>query len=424
MYAAIIKHKLRTAQGLFKHFGITIIGLIFTIGYVIVQFYFTILDGIIGTPLSQTYIFYFLVTCTILNGFRVLLKKQPIITMNAASLNCLYFTKYFKQVLAMKYILSFIKNMILTFVISSFISGFQINSIFIRYSFLICSYIFLGILLSWSRYHLSHKKPQLVIILSYIITTAIFLMENGIISIALNSFLTLFWSYYVIFKLKLNLAKYSKDLAFIDENNSAASQYDLVKISQLAVENQAKKRRKIFLYHFPLKKNTAVFYKCIIALIRVGKRIWGVFIFLLFVGFLFYRTPIFSLVPIFGEIEALAEGSAVLVVMMVYLNVGEILKEQADTLLKKYKQGLFIPIEKWRIILNYLVISILIFAFITIFAGLIFESKIFFVLLYFVLFITIFTIDFSLTLSKSKLGKVSNRVTPMLLVILGFIFII
>ena len=424
MYSAIIKHKLRTAWGLVKHLGMTIIGLLLVIGYVVAKFYFSILGGTIGTPLSQTYIFNFLVACTILSGFRVLVKKQPIITMNAATLNYLYYTEHFKQILTIKYLLSFIKNIMLTSIIAGFISGFQADAIFVRYFFLICGYMFLGILLSWSRYHSVCTKAQLLIIICYIITSAVFLMESGTISIILNYVLALIWIYYVIFKLKLNLTKYSKNLAFIDEHNSAASQYDLVKMTQLAAENEAKKRRKFFLYHFPLRKNTAVFYKCIIELIRMGKSIWGVLIFLLLVGFLFYRTPIFFLVPIFGEVEALVEKLSVLVVIMVYLNIGEILTKQADTLLEKHKQGLFIPMEKGGIILSYFVASILIFAVITIFAGLIFESKIFFALLYFLLFITIFARDLNLTLSKSKLSKIFHMTMPMLSVILGFVFLL
>jgi len=110
--------------------------------------------------------------------------------------------------------------------------------------------------------------------------------------------------------------------------------------------------------------------------------------------------------------------------MMVYRNVGEIFKKQAGALLTKHKQGLFIPMEKRQIILSYLAVSILIFAVITICAGFIFGSKVHFVLLFFALFIAVFTVEFILALTESKLSKITNQAMPMLSIVLGSIFLI
>ena len=80
--------------------------------------------------------------------------------------------------------------------------------------------------------------------------------------------------------------------------------------------------------------------------------------------------------------------------------------------------------KRQKIVFSYLTASILIFAIITVFAGLIFGSKIHFVLLFFVLFIMIFTVDFTLALAENKLSKIIRKVMPMLSTILGFIFLI
>jgi len=424
MYTAIIKHKLRAAKGLLKHFGITTIGLLIVVCYVAAQFYIIVLNGGIGTALPEKYIFYFLVACAALSGFRVLIKNPPIITMNAATLHYLYFTKHFKRIMVIKYLWSFIRSLLFAAILSGFISGFQANAIFGRYLLLLCGYLFLGVLLSWSRYHSMKGKSQLTVIVCYILSSVCLLTESGVISMILNYCLVLCWICYVVFRLPLNLTKYRKDLAFIDENNSAASQYNMVKMSQMAAESEAKKKRSLFLYHFPLKKKNVVFYKCLIELIRTGNRIWGIFICLLLTGFLFYRTPAFSLIPILGEVDTLASAFSVLVVMMVYRNVGEIIKKQAGALLTKHKQGLFIPMEKRQIILSYLAVSILIFAVITVCAGFIFGSKVHFVLLFFALFIAVFTVEFILALTESKLSKITNQAMPMLSIVLGSIFLI
>jgi len=424
MYSLIIKQKLRTARGILKHFWSTAIVFLIIVCYAAVQFYVLILNGGIGTALSKNYIFYFLAACVVLSGSRILIKKQPIITMNAATLHYLYFTKHFKRIMAIKYIWSFIKSILLTAIISGLISGFQISAIFGRYFLLLCGYLFLSVLLSWSCYHYMKGKVRLAVILCYIIASVVFLVESGVISVILNYCLILFWLYYVTVKLQFNLTKYSKDLALIDESNSVTSQYNMVKMSQMTAEKVANKRRSFFLYHFPLKKNNAVFFKCLIEMIRTGNRIWGAFAFLLVTGFLFYRTSVFSLIPIFGEIDNLAAPFSVLMVMMVYRNVDELLKKYAGTLIEKHKKGLFIPMERQKIIFSYLAASILIFAVITVFAGLIFGSKIHFVLLFFVLFITIFTVDLNLALAENKLSKTIRKVTPMLSTVLGFIFLI
>jgi len=424
MYSLIIKQKLRTARGILKHFWSTAVVFLIIVCYAAVQFYVIILNGGIGTALSPNYIFYFLAACVVLNGSRILTKRRPIITMNAATLHYLYLTKHFKRITAIKYLWSFIKSILLTAIISGFISGFQVNAIFGRYFLLLCGYLFLGVLLSWSCYHFMKGKARLAGISCYITASTVLLMESGVISVILNYCLILFWLYYVIAKLQFNLTKYSKDLAFIDENNFVTSQYNMVRMSQMAAEKVANKRRRFFLYHFPLKKNNAIFYKCLIEIIRTGNRIWGAFAFLLVTGFLFYRTPVFSLIPIFGEIDNLAATFSVLMVMMVYRNVDELLKKYVSALIEKHKKGLFIPMKRQKIVFSYLTASILIFAIITVFAGLIFGSKIHFVLLFFVLFIMIFTVDFTLALAENKLSKIIRKVMPMLSTILGFIFLI
>jgi len=424
MYFFILKHRLRTTKGILKHFWTSFIGLIAVSGYFLAQFYSKVLNGGIGFELSEKNIFYFLIFCIALNGFRILLKKQPIITLNAATVHYLYFTEYFKQILIFEYVWMFIKTLFVTFVISGIISGFELNQVFLRYFLLILGYMFVGVLLAWSRYHVLKGKLKLVIILCYIVTSIVFVAEIGIISLVLNYSLLLFWICYVIFKLELNLAKYIKDTAFIDETNSASSQFNLAKMSQMAIENVAKKKHKFFLYHFPLKKDNAVFYKSILELIRTGNSVWGLILFLFLMGFLFYRTPVFSIIPIFGGISALATTGALSLIMMTYINIGEILKKHAITLVKKHKQGLFIPLGRQKIIFSYLIVSILIFAILAFFTGLIFESKFFVVLLFYIMFIVIFALDFYITLIESRISKVSNKVMPIILFMLGFIFFI
>lgn len=424
MYYAIIKNKFRNLKGLLKHYWASLLGVLFFIGYVIIQFYSVVLKGSVGSPLSEIQIFYILVAIVFYNGFQILIKKSPVITMNAATLNYLYFTRHFKRILSFNYALALIKVFVMTSVIAGFISGFQISTIFMIYFSLIFSYLVLGLLLSWCEYHFEQDKPRSIILLCYVIPSLILLVKGGIISMILNGCLILIWGYYTIFKLNINLTKYSRDLVYLVELNSAVSQYNLVKMSQITTESEAMKKHQLHLYHFPIKKNTAILYKSIIELVRMGKGVWGTFVLLLFIGLMFYRTDLFSIIPIFGEVEGIAGQASIFIIMMLFLNVSEMIKKQANTLLKKHKQGLFIPIEKRKIIISYVSVSSIIFAAITIATNLIFASKFYLTLLFYLLFLIIFVIDFSLSLSESKMKKLFRIVTPVLSMVLGFILLI
>ena len=424
MYSAIIKNKLRLAKGLLKHYWGTAIGLLLVAYFILHQLYFAAMSGGIGTTLSEKNIFYFLVACVALSGYRVLIKESPIITISSATLYYLYYTKHFNLIFITKYLWSFVKCALLTAIISGFFSGFQINLMFRQYFFLLFGYLFLGILLSWSRYHFINRKSKLIVIACYIISSIALLIEHGVVSIIFTWSFVLFWLYYVFFKLQFNLIKYSKDLALADEITSAGSRFDMGKMSQMAAENEAKKKRNFFLYQFPLKKNNAIFYKCFIETVRAGTRIWGIFIFLLFISFLIYRTSVFSTIPILGDIPALSVPLSMFAVMTVYLNIREMLKKQIGTLLDKHRQGLFLPMETRKILWSYMLFSGLLYAILTIIVGLILESNAYLLVLFYVLFISAFAVDFVIERVHMRFKKPFRIVIQLFSVALGYLFFV
>lgn len=423
VYSAIIKHKLRTAKGMLRHHGLTFIGLLMVAYVIFYQLYIVVMSGGIGISLSDKYVFYCLLVCVSLNGYRVALKQTPIITMNAATLYYIYLTKYFRQILTVKYLWSLIKNIMIAVVISGLFNGFQGDFILGRYFFLLTGYLFLGILLSWSRYHSTNKKMQLTATISYIITSAVLLMEGGIISIIINYCFMVFWVYYVVFKLRFNLIRYSKDLAFADNLTSASSQFDMGKMTQIAVENVANKKRRFFLHQLPIKKSNVIFYKSLIEMVRGGNHLWILFLCLIFAGFLIYRTSVFAGIPILGE-SALSVPLCILAVMNVYLKIKEMLKKQVSALLKKHRQGLFLPMEKREIVWSYIIFSSLIYAILTILVGLLLGSKAYLLLLFYVLFVSTFTVDFAIETAHIKFKKPFQIAIQVLSFALGRIFII
>ncbi|MBS3977119.1 MAG: hypothetical protein KGZ75_10425 [Syntrophomonadaceae bacterium] len=423
MYAAIIKNRLRTAKGILRHYWPACIGLLLVACFISYQLYSVVMSGSIETALSEEYIFYCLLVCVALNGYRVGLKQTPIITMNAATLYYLYFTKHFKRILTGEYFWSLLKNILLAAILSGLFNGFQGHLIFGQYFFLLAGYLFLGVLLSWSRYHSTKGKIRLAATVSYIIASAILLAEGGLISIIITYCFAVFWMYYVTSKLRFNLIKYSKDLAFADKSTSAASQFDLGKMVQIAAESEANKKRSLFLYQLPIKRSNIIFYKCVIETIRAGNRLWIIFLCLIFAGFLIYRTSLFSGIPILGD-GVLSGPFSVLAVMMVYLNIKEMLKQQIGTLLKKQRQGLFLPMEKREIVWSYIAFAGLLYAILTILVGLLFGSKAYLIFFFYALFIATFIVDFNIETMRLKFKRPFQIAIDIFSIALGYIFII
>jgi hypothetical protein len=422
VYGAIIKHKLRTAWGMLKHFWPSFLGLLLGVAFLGYQLFAVVMGGGIGIALEPHYIFYLLCACALLNGYRVLFNQIPAIRVNAATLHYLYHTSYFRKILLAEYLLSMIKNMLIAMLIAGLISGFQYDSLFFGNFLLLSGYLYSGILLSWIRYH-GKGALRWAAIACYFFSSVGLFSNIDAMRFALIGSVTVWTVYYVFFKLEtLNLVKYSKDIAFLDTITASASQYDMVKMSQITAEHSANRKRRFLLYHMPLKKNNAIFIKCLIETIRAGSRIWIILIVFLIVSVLIYRTSIFVGLPVIGD-PAMAAPLSVLLIMLTYANIGEILKKQLNTLMKKHRQGLFLPVSHRQIFSSYILLGSLIYIVLTIFVGLLMGSKSYLMLIFFTLYSIVFIFDVFIEIRGCKFKRPIQTVLRMFSLILSFLFV-
>ena len=240
---------------------------------------------------------------------------------------------------------------------------------------------------------------------------------------ALIGSVTVWTVYYVFFKLKnLNLVKYRDDIAFLDANTASASQYDMVKMSQITAEHNANRKRIFLLCHLPLKKSNAIFIKCLIETIRAGSRIWIILIGLLTIGVLIYRMSHLARLPVIGD-SAVAAPLSVLLIMTAYANIGEILKKQLNTLLERHRQGLFLPVSHRQIFSSYILLGSLVYIVLTIFVGLLMGSKSYLTLIFFTLYSIVFAFDVFIGIRGRKFKQPIQTVLRIFSLMLGFLFV-
>ena len=422
VYGSIIKHKFRTAKGIIRHFWPSLLGLLLGIAFLGRQLLVVAMGGGIGKIPEPKYAFYVLCACVLMNVYRLFIKSTPAIRVNAATLHYLYHTPYFKRILAAEYLWSFIKNALAALLLAGFMAGFRYDAAFAVNALLLCAYLYAGILLSWIRYHGAKRERHLTVVCCIIASIGL-LVDSQIVRLIFVGSVVLCAACCVFFRLRhLDLGKYRRDLAFVDINTSVASQFDLAQMSQIAKEHNANRNRRLFLFHFPLRKNNAVFYKCLIEILRAGNRIWIILLVLLLIGVLIYRTPLFSAIPVIGE-PATASLLSVLLIMTTYMNVGEMLEKQLKTLLEKRQKGLFLPVGDRVIVLSYIMFGSLVYIALTVVTGFLIASKAHIMLLFAGLYIPTAATDMLVAIKLRRFRKPVQMVIRILSFMLGYLFV-
>jgi len=425
VYGAIIKHKLRTAKGLLKHFWPSFAGLLLGTVFLGHRLLVQVMGiGLEAAPEPRS-VFYLLCACVGLNGYRVLLAQTPVFRVNAATLHYLYHTVYFRKIMKVEYLWALLKNMLASLLLAGLICGFQLGLSLLLYFMLLSGYLYSGALLSWIRYH-DHGRLCWVTIAIYLLASAgLFVPINALRFILIGG--TAIWSACYVFRdlQCLDLVKYKRDITFHDTNTASASQFDMAKMSQITAEHNANRQRSFFLHQLPLRKENAVFFKCLIEMVRAGKRIWIIMLSILMVGILSYRTPIFAGLPIIGD-PAMAAPIGILLIMTAYANIGELIKQQLNILLKKHRQGLFLPVRQRQVWWSYVLFGMILYLAITILVGLLMVSKGHFMLLFYVLYGAVFALDIYIEINvrRRRAKRAFQTVLRVFTVILGFLFVL
>jgi hypothetical protein len=422
VYGAIIRHRLRTTKNMLKHYWPSFLGMSLGFAYLGYRFLVAVLGGGIGITLGPKSVCYVLLACVILNGYRVFITRTPAIAVNAATVHYLRGTSHFNKILIAEYAWVLVKSLLTALLLSGLMDGFRYSGLTLLNALLLGGYMFSGSTLSWINYH-RIGNASFVTGAGYILSSMGILAKTQAVRHVLV-WSALLWATHSIFVgiHDLNLLRYSRDMALIDETTAAASRFDIAQMIRITAEHNANRKRSLLLHNLPLKRENAIFLKGAIETIRAGGQIWIVLFGLQLLGVLVFRTPVFAEIPFIGD-PATAAPISVILIMTAYANIGEMLKRQLGTLLEKRRKGLFLPVGDHHIAMSYVFWGCLLYAAATVLTGWLMASKWLFVLVFYVLSCGLFAFDLFVKAKRMKLGRLTGNILRIMFVVLGFLFV-
>jgi len=321
----------------------------------------------------STYFVYVKLGCILWVFFKIYIKKQPPVVINPATLYYLLYSKHLMYILILQYVLHLLFAFITAFVISFIMYRFVLSPVVFEMAVFIGTYLYTGFLLAWIRYHSRDYKTLLKIGTVFTLTSTLFGLSDGVFPIVLNT-AAIIGSLVFILHFKMDWNKYQQDLIYINTINTAGARKDMVQMLQITEEHQAKRKKTVYIYHFPLNHRNALSIKMFIETIRTSPRIWVILTCFIAFGFLLVKTPVFAGIPLLGQPE-IAGVIAVFSIATFYINTGRIFEKQLLTLLDKSRKGLFIPFGKLVIIRKICIVPIILFTCSTLIIGVIMSSR-------------------------------------------------
>ncbi len=421
VYGAIIKHRLRTTRNMLRHYWPSLLGLILGLAFLGNRLLALAMGGGTGFPPESKQVYYLLGALTIMNAYRTFIQETPPITVNAATLHHLYHTSYFRRVLAAEHVWTLAKNMPTALFFAGLVDGFRLSPQIIANTLLIGGYLYSGVLLSWMRYHDAKKMSRLAA--AYVLSSAGLWANASAVRWLLVGGITLWSVYWTFLKMRvLDISKYYRDMAFLDEMTSVASRFDMARMAQITAERNAVRRHSLLLYRLPLKRHNAVFLKGVISTVRTSDRVLIVLLGFVVLGVLVAKTPLLDGLPFIGDPIAKAPIGVVLI-MTAYANLSEILKKQLNTLIEKHGKGLFLPVSRQHLVTSYLVLGSLIFTATSLLAGWLMGGKWVLVLAFCVLYSVMFSLDLTIEANNMKFKRPITGVIRVISLALGFLFV-
>jgi hypothetical protein len=410
MYGYILRNKIRTTRNFIRNYWMFIAGIMAALAFAAWQIYSAV-------PLIEnisTYLIYVKLGCILWAFFKVYIKKQPPIIINPATLHYLLYSKRLMYIFVLQYVLHLLLDFITAFVISFVMHQFTISLAVFQMAAFIGTYLYIGFLLAWIRYHSTGYKTLLIISAAFAPISVLFGLADGILPVTINAAVIIGCFIFVFRHLNMDWKKYQQDLLFIDTMNTAGARKDMLQMLQITEEQQAKRKKTIFIYHFPLNQRNALSIKTLIETIRTSPRIWVILTSFITVGVLLVRTPLFIGIPLLGQPE-IASVIAVSFIVTFFLNASRIFEKQLTTLLDKSRKGLFIPLGKPTIIRNMCIVPIALFTCSALIVGAVLSSRLIAIAIFIAGYNLLFLLRlFLISHTKRKLDVLFNAATFLL----------
>lgn len=346
----LLKNKIRLLKGTIRHTWQGIVAVIAVGGIFLYQFFFVIVKVGYGIGATEKGIFYTMLFVAAVNLVRVFLNKTPVFRIEAASVLHTYNSGLFRKSIKRKQFRSVLSSIIVSGTVACVLSGFLFNFVFLKLWGIFFLYISSCTFLSWIFYH-ERGKAKWGACGGFSLCTALLFWHSVFAFILSGIFLCAVWIYCCRF-LRMNMSKYFDQLQSIEAAAVAVSQNDYMRMQQLAEENRPPSVRGPLLYHFKITKQTALWAKSMLELIRTQKQIMLFLVILLLAGWIIGRTDLLAFIPLLDNpaiTRVISAGCTTATLGSLY----QLLVKQAKTVSDKRRLGLSLPYSTKQIIISY-----------------------------------------------------------------------
>ncbi len=266
----------------------------------------------------------------------------PVVRINAATILFTYNTPLFHRFIFRGWCRKSAWNMVFALIFGLILNGF----LFDLRGLILFTELFLFItgtaFLCWIGYHGNKKEYWIASLGAALISGALFVPDT--IQLPLLTAAALLAFLYVSFFLRMNVPKYYDRLCRLDAGAAAQSRNDFARMQQLAEENRPFIISGLTLDMLHPVKQTAVFLKGVIEILRIPKRILLLLFLLVLSGRAIAGTELFSSFPLL-EVKEVRMMAGTLCLVMAINALSQMLVKQAKEVREKRLRGLSLPVS-------------------------------------------------------------------------------
>ncbi|MCI9127796.1 MAG: hypothetical protein HFG28_11555 [Eubacterium sp.] len=423
IYKYLIINRIREYIRLVKNMYIQVFGLLFFIAiftYGVIKWYFPLLLSYNGV---NTKVFYSCFGILIFLGiYECFGEIKPKIIIKPMTLFLLDSTRI-KKILILKYFYYALKDIVCSFVLSILTCGLNFDRTFAEIFLLYFACLLIKLFAIWNIYNekLNRKKNffRSVLFISYILC---------VLSIDYKS---LIWTVYVLLgyltvytskNLIIDYFKYNNDMIYMEKILFAQNNNNTILLSQYAKEKIAMNSLSSN-KNLDLLKKAPLIWKAFISISRNGKNgiFFGGFLFILM--FLFYNFEFFWQFPIL-EYEQTRYILLVAGVFFLYQISVQTFVQQLNDIIEKQINGLFIPIELKKIILQFIIIPLIILSVVTFLLFFLLHSQILYTLVFYIILSVYMFITFFMNVFNRKLLQKLYMIFSILMFLISNLLLI
>lgn len=423
VYKWLIINRVREYKRLLKNMWIQILGVCILFGALFYEVWKSYIPLVSEYPIVswKLYCFFMGIIC-VFNLKKTIGKIKPQIVVKPMTL-FLFSEKRIKEMVTFKWMYYCFKYIIISGLITICTVG--LNKFEYQWKLTIIYFIALmgGALLSWMIYNTKKKNKKQIFQLYILVFTVLGLLSKEyFIALILDVFFLLILFLYVMLYLRIDYYKYNNDIVYLEKILVAQNFNNTVLLNQYAKEKISRSVSPIN-KQSRLLKNFPVMWKAAISISRLGKLGIGISIGAFVIPFCIYTIPFMWQIPVM-ESETARYILLMLGIYFCYQTSVQTFTRQLTDIMDKRKEGLYIPVDIKRIIVQFSIVPIIILFVMTGITAILLKSNIFFSIFFFLILSFYLVINLVFSIRFKKLFQKIYMILSMILLMCANMFFI